>query len=240
MPAITGQLKKFYRRCQSLQPQINIDENTPSRTSPVTSPLIDSLIPEANGAVHIIHGVDIAGKNSKNRHAHHTFLYKKQGYDGSWYGAIVLDDERHLGKELTQYYFVLSSVGLGGFEKLPLKKLMKFLEVKTINQKKISYSDRGFNDKNLSLDICNDSLEFNKWSLIDRWIQPDFGFDNLYDNNISDFKPNGRPVLAIIKTLNGRDFIRVRPPELLVAIRDDAEVTLAEKYQQYLQKEMER
>jgi hypothetical protein len=116
---------------------------------------------------------------------------------------------------------------------------MKSLRVILCDSKKIVYSNQDNHEKIIDFQVTNQSIEFNQLGLFQFWIRDDFCCPVQYrivsDINENDFKPNGRPVLAIIKTLNGRDFIRVPPPELLVAIRDDAGVTLAEKYQQYLQ-----
>ena len=243
MPAITGQLKKFYRRCQSLQPQIDIGENTQSSTSPVNSPLIDCLIPEATGAVCIIHGVDL---KSDNRHAHKTLLYKRQTPKGSLYCLELSDDERRVGNSLTQTYYVLSSLGLGGCKILPLEEDLDEFSETQYDKNSISYM------KNTSLEIIlliisNDSIKFNEHGITGRWLNSDFRHYSANIDDTVDFKPNGDPVITVMKTLDGRDFIRVPPPELLVAIRDYLEssessryLVFNKNYEEYIAREMAR
>jgi hypothetical protein len=111
MSFIERKLTEFFDRCESINPQIDIGENDPSSTSPVRSPLIERLIPEATGAVYIIHGVNL--NLDHRRHAHCTGLYKRHTPEGSLYCVEGLDDERRVGDRLEQLYYVLSSLGLG-------------------------------------------------------------------------------------------------------------------------------
>jgi hypothetical protein len=194
--------------------------------------LIDRLIPEETGAVYIIQGVDL---NSKDRHAHCTGLYKRHTPNGSVYCFELSDDERPVGDKLTQTYYVLSGLGLGGCEILPLEEELDEFATTQNDENSISY----IKDTSLEfilLTIENDSIKFNN-GIIYRWLKPDFGFYGVNSDDIADFKPNGDPVITVMKTLDGRDFIRVPPPELLVAIRDSLEsssLVLNGNYEKYM------
>ena len=114
MSFIERRLTEFFYRCESVRPQIIGSKKNRRRTSPVNSPLIDRLIPEETGAVYIIYGVDL--NSDDRRHAHCTGLYKRHTAKGSLYCVELLDNEENLGNRLTQYYSVLSGLGLGGCE----------------------------------------------------------------------------------------------------------------------------
>jgi hypothetical protein len=224
MSFIKRKLTEFFYRCESINPQIVFGENDPSSPTRVRSPLIDRLIPKKKGAVYIIYGVDL--NSDDRRHAHCTGLYKRHTPEGSLYCVERLDDERRVGGRLEQFYYVLSSLGLGGCKILPSEEdLDKF----DGTEKK----EKGL----YKITISNDSIKFNNTAIISRWLSPDFGF---YGNESADavnFKPDGNPVIAVMKTLDGRDSIRVRPPELLVAIRDSLEsssLVLNGNYEKYM------
>ena len=241
MSFIKRNLKEFFDRCQSIRPQINIGKNTKRRTSPVNSPLIDRLIPEATGAVYIIHGVNL---NADNRHAHKTLLYKRQTPKGSLYCLEVSDDERRFGNKLKQSYYVLSGLGLGGCEILPLEEeLDKFDRRK--NKNSIIYVKSTFLEY-ARLIISNNRIKFNDHGIIGIWLNSDFRHYSANIDDTVDFKPNGDPVITVMKTLDGRDFIRVPPPELLVAIRDYLEssesssLVFNKNYEEYIEREMAR
>jgi hypothetical protein len=237
MSFIGRNLKNFFDRCESINPQIDIGENDPSSISPVRSPLIDSLIPEETGAVYIIHGVNL--NSDHRRHAHRTGLYKRHTHNGSLYCVEVSDDERNFGNEITQYYSVLSGLGLGGCEILLSEEDLDEFDEQVKEGNGISY----IKDTSIEfalLNISNNSIKFNNNNVIGDWIKPDFGFDGNNSDDAVDFKPNGNPVISVIKTLNGRDFTRIPPSQFLEAVRDGAGIGLAEPYEEYLQRQMAR
>jgi hypothetical protein len=189
--------------------------------------LIDRLIPEKTGAVYIIQGVDL---NSKDRHAHCTGLYKRYTPEGSLYCVELLDNEEKLGNKLTQYYSVLSGLGLGlgGCEIL-------------LSEEDLDKFDEPVKDRNSISCIkstFNDSIKFDYCGIIGRWLKPDFGFDGVNSDDASDFKPNGDPVITVMKTLDGRDFTGISPFQFLEAVRDGAGIRLAEPYEKYIAREM--
>jgi hypothetical protein len=89
------------------------------------------------------------------------------------------------------------------------------------------------------LNISNDSEKFDYYSIIGRWLKPDFGFYGNNSDDAVDFKPDGNPVIAVMKTLDGGDSTRISPFQFLEAVRDGAGVRLAEPYEKYLQRQME-
>jgi hypothetical protein len=194
------------------------------------------LIPEETGAVCIIQGVDL---NSKDRHAHCTRLYKRDTPEGSLYCVELSDDERPVGNKLTQYYSVLSGLGLGGCEILLSEEDLDKFDEPVEDRNSISYVKSAFKEFSL-LTISNDSIKFDNTAIIGRWLKPDFGFDGNNSDDAVNFKSNGKPVIAVIKTLNGRDFTRILPPQFLEAVRDGAGIRLAEPYEEYLQRQMAR
>jgi hypothetical protein len=236
MSLIERNLTEFFYRCESINPQIDIGENDPSSTSPVNSRLIDRLIPEETGAVCIIQGVAL---NSKDSHAHCIRLYKRHTPNGSVYCFEFSDDERPVGDKLTQTYYVLSGLGLGGCEILPLEEDLDEFATTQNDENSISY----IKDTSLEfilLTISNDSIKFNN-GIIYRWLHLDFGSYSSNSDDIADFKPNGDPVITVMKTLDGRDFIRVSPLELLVAIRDSLEsssLVLNRNYEKYMAQQL--
>jgi hypothetical protein len=236
MSLIERKLTEFFDRCESVRPQI-IGKKTPSSTSPVNSPLIDRLIPEETGAVYIIYGVDL--NSDDRRHAHCTGLYKRHTAKGSLYCVELLDNEENLGNRLTQYYSVLSGLGLGGCEiLLSGEDLDKFI-ITEKNKNSITFI-KDTVPKFALLNISNDSEKFDYYSIIGRWLKPDFGFHGNNSDDALDFKPDGNPVMSVINTLNGRDFTRILPLQFLEAVRDGAGVRLAEPYEEYLQRQMAR
>jgi len=153
------------------------------------------------------------------------------------YCVELLDNEENLGNRLTQYYSVLSGLGLGGCEiLLSGEDLDKFII--TEKNKNIIIFIKDTVPKFTLLNISNDSEKFDYYSIIGRWLKPDFGFDGNNSDDAVDFKPNGYPVISVIKTLNGRDFTRIPSPQFLEAVRDGAGVRLAEPYEKYIAREM--
>ena len=154
------------------------------------------------------------------------------------YCVELSDNEKKLGNKLTQYYSVLSGLGLGGCEILPLEEELDEFDEPVEGRNSITYVKSAFK-KFALLTISNDSIKFNNIAIIGRWLKPDFGFDGNNSDDAVNFKPNGYPVISVIKTLNGRDFTRILPPQFLEAVRDGAGVRLAEPYEKYLQRQME-
>jgi hypothetical protein len=239
MLLIERKLTEFFYRCESINPQIDIGENDPSSTSPVRSPLIERLIPEATGAVYIIYGVDL--NSDDRRHAHCTGLYKRHTPEGSLYCVALLDNEEKIGNKLTQYYSVLSGLGLGlgGCEILLSEEDLDKFDEPVKDRNSISCIKSTFSEFTL-LTISNDSIKFDYYSIIGRWLKPDFGFDGNNSDDAVDFKPDGNPVIAVMKTLDGGDSTRISSFQFLEAVRDGAGVRLAEPYEEYLQRQMAR
>jgi hypothetical protein len=229
MLLIERNLKIFFDRCESVRPQIIGSKKNRRRTSPVNSRLIDRLIPEETGAVYIIHGVNL---NSNHlRHAHRTGLYKRHTAKGSLYCVEVSDDERRVRGQLHQFYYVLSGLGLGGCEILLSEEDLDGFVITEKNENSISHIKSTSLEFTL-LNISNDGIKFNDNAIIGKWLNPDFVSDD-----DADFKLDGNPVITVMKTLDGCDFIRVRPPELLVAIRDSLEsssLVLNGNYEKYM------
>jgi hypothetical protein len=237
MSLIERKLTEFFYRCESVRPQIIGSKKNRRRTSPVNSPLIDRLIPEETGAVYIIQGVDL--NSDDRRHAHCTGLYKRHTPNGSVYCFELSDDERPVGDKLTQTYYVLSGLGLGGCEILPLEEELDEFATTQNDENSISY----IKDTSLEfilLTISNDSIKFNN-GIMYRWLHLDFGSYSANSDDIADFKPNGDPVITVMKTLDGRDFTRIPSPKLLVAIRDSLEfssLVFNGNYAEYIAREM--
>jgi hypothetical protein len=199
--------------------------------------LIDRLIPEKKGAVYIIYGVDL--NSDDRRHAHCTGLYKRHTPEGSLYCVALLDNEEKIGNKLTQYYSVLSGLGLGlgGCEILMSEEDLDKFDEPVKDRNSISCIKSTFSKFTL-LNISNDSKKFDYYSIIGRWLKPDFGFHGNNSDDALDFKPDGNPVMSVIKTLNGRDFTRILPLQFLEAVRDGAGIRLAEPYEKYIAREM--
>jgi len=127
----------------------------------------------------------------------------------------------------------------GGCEILPLEEELDKFTITDKTKNSICYLRSTFLEYSL-LNISNDSIKFNNTAIISRWLRPDFGFDGNNSDDAVNFKPNGDPVITVMKTLDGRDSTRISSFQFLEAVRDGAGVRLAEPYEEYLQRQMAR